>query len=104
MSIEGRTEWTAKEDPTKPGRACPYHAERILPERYEVPDAKWLCGECGWLCDMCREDKADARTDRLVEGMALAGVLVGSRADSNRIQEARQLAATLCEREGGEGS
>lgn len=31
------------------------------------------CGELGWLCDLCKEDRADARIDRLVEGLALAG-------------------------------
>lgn len=39
---------------------------------YHESDASYECGEDGWLCPACREDRADARTNRLVEGLALA--------------------------------
>lgn len=69
------------------------------------------CGYGGWLCDMCREDRADARTARLVEGLALAGLLgnpeIGAQAAENEgvgkelLRVVLHWAAALREREGG---
>lgn len=80
-----------------------------------------VCGQRGWLCDMCREDQADIRTDhlqevisdcadRLVEGLALAGLLANPNTaklsaddiESGAPRTAARMAAALREREGGE--
>lgn len=81
------------------------------------------CGECGWLCDdMCKADRADARTDRLVEGLALVAVFSipenlleamaagdmfgGDEADGRKFMAnaARTYAAALRDWKGGEGN
>lgn len=95
------------------------------------------CGDSGWICLACREDKADRRadrlnmhldglsavlvtsTDRLVEGLALAGLLANQTARDEAFSIARsngdsgltpgvlahfaaEHTAGLREREGGE--
>lgn len=69
------------------------------------------CMERGWLCNMCREDRADARTDRLVAGLALAGLLAhphefdgpqaGPMTPQEAIRAATDAIAALRERGGG---
>lgn len=118
MSIEGRTERTTKSE-----KACPYRATRMLPEHLQF-GTSWDCGEHGWLCPACREDRADARTltiegairrstDRLVEGLALASLLGSKTGRDDKAKRdgvsgveflcraAGEFAAALREREGG---
>jgi hypothetical protein len=49
---------------------CPY--EGCM---WTSPTATWAdepkCGDYGWLCDRCKEDRADRRTRALVYGLAL---------------------------------
>lgn len=78
---------------------CPYGG--IV---YDLHDSEFLCGRDGQLCPMCREDRADARTRQLVEGLALAGVLsnpkiIGVSSDK-AADDAVRLAAALREQEG----
>lgn len=55
---------------------CPYDGssagEKSLP-----------CGMRGLLCDRCKEDGASRRTDRIVQGLALAGFLAGNETAAN---------------------
>lgn len=41
------------------------------------------CGIHGRLCDRCKEDGASRRTDRLIQGLALAGFLAGNETAAN---------------------
>lgn len=65
------------------------------------------CGQSGWLCGMCERDAADARTEKMVEGLALTGVLASPNIKPANIEDAARSAArhasALREREGGEG-
>lgn len=95
---------------------CPHGGK--TPGRFLAGNQSWVvpvqgCGEEGWLCDMCKADRADARTDRLVEGLALAGLLIQTKTsadyksgpcNSDLMYRASLLADMLnSEREGGEG-
>lgn len=60
-------------------RACPHSGAKIISYPSDHGEY-WVqepisCHEGGWLCDMCKQDRADARTQRLVEGLSLAGLL-----------------------------
>lgn len=65
----------------------------------------WDCGTRGQICDLCEQDKADARTRQLVEGLALAGVLANPDASDLTLSDiavsAIDVAAALRERAGG---
>lgn len=68
------------------------------------------CGKQGGLCDMCKRDASRENTNRLVEGLALAGLLANPEAQHatgtkrELCEHASLYAAALREREGGEGS
>lgn len=57
-------------EPTK--RECPYGGCRTVNEvRGGVRGDYWdVCGDKGWLCDRCKEDRADNRTTWLVTAIA----------------------------------
>lgn len=86
-------------------KQCPYSGERLLPWDYPQDMAKWVCGDAGWLCDMCKRDAADSRTRQLVKGLALAGVLANPDASDLTLSDiavsAIDVAAALRERAGG---
>lgn len=69
---------------------------------YDLHDSEFLCGHDGQLCPMCREDRADARTRQLVEGLALAGVLASPDIKPDA-RSALRHAAALRDLEGGDG-
>ena len=49
---------------------CPYGGERFTsPGAAPVASIKWItrCGETGWLCERCQQDKLDARTEKLAD-------------------------------------
>lgn len=56
---------------------CPYgatHERVILVRTGESPgiERSWQviqCGQAGWLCNRCREDRADARIEALVNAI-----------------------------------
>lgn len=56
------------------GGKKPGHKIAVDPA-YPGSSRDWKCGELGWLCDMCRRDADREDTARLVEGLALAGLL-----------------------------
>lgn len=59
-------------------KQCPHGGERvgrIVEDDGELYPYQQGCGVGGYLCPACREDRADARTARLVEGLVLAGQL-----------------------------
>lgn len=101
MSIEGRTERTIDVAREGPQHACPHEGQTSISTRADDNLALY-CGDWGWLCPACREDKADARTDRLVEGMALAGILSNpnswGEAESDVVKWSKEHAAALRER------
>lgn len=74
--------------------------------KYKCVNGGFGCGYSGDICPACREDRADARTDRIVEGLALAWLLANyeNREDCPLwvIERARNWASALREREGGE--
>lgn len=47
---------------------CPYGGEHAVASMMPGwPDGvKWNCGEVGWLCDRCKEDRADSRVRALL--------------------------------------
>lgn len=60
-----------------------------MSDRWDCPydstvDEKGLpCGMRGRLCDRCKEDGASRRTDRMIQGLALAGFLAGNETAAN---------------------
>lgn len=64
--------WYSDDDPALPRRQLkdePTHAaEDWPPKQHECP--YWDCGKNGWLCERCREDRADRRTRAIVRAIS----------------------------------
>lgn len=66
----------------EPPHVCPYggRAGRRPEDHFEEPSHRhvleswWDCGDHGWLCDRCQQDRADARTRAVVR--AITAVLM----------------------------
>lgn len=50
---------------------CPYGGASSFHLREGAVSVGRLCGEHGWLCDRCKEDRADKRNERLIASIAL---------------------------------
>lgn len=91
---------------------CPHGGRLVQTVAFhgETAESIVLCGDAGFLCPACREDRADARTRQLVEGLALAGLLANPNTaklsaddiESGAPRTAARMAAALRERKGGE--